>query len=305
MNESLAVIIVNYNSALECLNLIDEILKKTRISNKQIFLINNGSTDDSNDLFINNISSEINYVNNRQNSGFSGGVNIALKKITKKNFKYTLLLNSDIKFYDDFVEPLIHVLENDLKIGVVGPVIKNNSNNLFEIGGKINMYTGKVIMKTTQNLNKNFNTSVDWIVGAVMMFKNELIQEIGYFPEEYFLNYEETEWQFLVRKLGWKVCIVPNIVVEHDVHKSIDKIDNLQLYFMLRNKLIFESRNGNLLQKIFFFGTNHLRIWKLKMKLKESGSVVNLAVKDSKTGENSFLDGRLRKLNQIKVNSLK
>lgn len=300
--DNLAVIIVNYNSASSTIKLVNNLKSKTDIGSQQIFVVNNGSSDNSNIILSESLNPNVNYIDNVENLGFGGGVNTALHEINKLDFEFIAILNTDIDFDSNFFKPLITFLKDHDRVGVVGPVIKNKATSRYDVGGKINLYSGNTItnsLTSTKELQQkcvNEGIDVDWIIGAVMLFRTKVFLDVGFFPENYFLNYEETEWQLRVKRSGWRVNIVCSTIVEHAVHEVIDQIDNLQLYFMIRNKIIFEKRNASTFQKVVFFSTNTFRNLKLKHTLRGSQKVVDLAVQDSKTGNNSFIDGKLKNI---------
>lgn len=85
------------------------------------------------------------------------------------------------------------------------------------------------------------------------MFRKDLVNEIGYIPESYFLFYEETEWCLKVKRRGYKVVCLPNSKIYHKGSASVNNISGLSEYFMFRNRVVFVKRNANIIQKIYFY----------------------------------------------------
>jgi GT2 family glycosyltransferase len=56
---------------------------------------------------------------------------------------------------------------------------------------------------------------VDSVIGACMMVREEAMEEVGIFDEDYFVFLEETDWCFRMQKKGWKVYHVPDARVIH------------------------------------------------------------------------------------------
>jgi GT2 family glycosyltransferase len=56
---------------------------------------------------------------------------------------------------------------------------------------------------------------VDWIIGACMLVKRQVWQEVGGFDERFFMYAEETDWQLRMRKAGWLVHFLPTAQVTH------------------------------------------------------------------------------------------
>jgi GT2 family glycosyltransferase len=85
---------------------------------------------------------------------------------------------------------------------------------------------------------------VDYVAGACLLIRSELIKKIGLIPEEYFLFFEETEWCLKARRAGQKVVCVCDSLIYHKGSKSTEKVGGLQEYYMTRNQIIFEKRNA-------------------------------------------------------------
>ncbi|MDQ7034136.1 MAG: glycosyltransferase, partial [Anaerolineae bacterium] len=51
---------------------------------------------------------------------------------------------------------------------------------------------------------------VDFMLGATMMLRREVIQQTGMFDEQFFVYSEEVDWQWRIRKAGWRILCVPN-----------------------------------------------------------------------------------------------
>ena len=56
---------------------------------------------------------------------------------------------------------------------------------------------------------------VDWIVGACMLVRREVVEQVGGFDEAFFLYAEETDWQRRMRDGGWEIAFTPAAEVTH------------------------------------------------------------------------------------------
>jgi GT2 family glycosyltransferase len=56
---------------------------------------------------------------------------------------------------------------------------------------------------------------VDFVLGATMMLRREVIVETGMFDEQFFMYCEEIDWARRIRDAGWEVCCVPSAHVVH------------------------------------------------------------------------------------------
>ena len=56
---------------------------------------------------------------------------------------------------------------------------------------------------------------VDWIGGACMLVRREVVEQVGGFDERFFLYAEETDWQRRMRDGGWEIAFTPAVEVTH------------------------------------------------------------------------------------------
>jgi hypothetical protein len=56
---------------------------------------------------------------------------------------------------------------------------------------------------------------VDFVLGATMMLRREVIQQTGIFDEQFFMYCEEIDWAWRIHKAGWGVYCVPAAQVVH------------------------------------------------------------------------------------------
>jgi hypothetical protein len=63
--------------------------------------------------------------------------------------------------------------------------------------------------------DQNEPADVDWVPGAFSIFRRELLEEVGYFDENFFLYYEEVDLCRRIRAAGYRIRYWPDVVVMH------------------------------------------------------------------------------------------
>jgi GT2 family glycosyltransferase len=61
---------------------------------------------------------------------------------------------------------------------------------------------------------------VDWVSGAAMLIRREVVEQLGGLDEEYFLYFEETDFCRKAHSGGWSVAFVPGSCVMHNAGAS-------------------------------------------------------------------------------------
>ncbi len=224
-----SVVIISYNTrelTLRCLSELTEKLQKEALSH-EIWVVDNASTDGSIEA-IKREFPEVQIIASSKNLGFGPANNLAF---ARSHGRYFLLLNTDAFVHANAITQLIEFLEdpNHAKVGAVGPRLLNADDSLQPSCWKFPspLRAWLEALGVTWILNShpqwgNYNNwahdqtrSVDLVIGACMLVRREVYQEVGGFDEEFFFYAEETDWQYRMRKAGWDVFFVPDAQVTH------------------------------------------------------------------------------------------
>lgn len=264
-NDKVAIIILNWNSykdTLECLYS----LKSLTHNNFTVFLIDNDSTDGSfeklkktyleDSLF----NLDIEFIQSGANLGFAGGNNIGIRRAYDLGYQYFWLLNNDTIVTPNALDELVYEIKRDNNIGIVGSkILFYGTNKIWFAGGRLNQWTGNVIHVGEKEVDEgqyDDSKEVDYITGCSLLFKRAVLESIGYMKEDYFLYYEETDWNVRAKRKGWKIRLVPNSVISHKVSISSGGINNPSPYveyYIIRNAFIMIRRTQSKLKVIVAF----------------------------------------------------
>lgn len=213
----LAIVIINYKTKELTLKCLKSIFQSTPKINFDVWIVDNNSADNS----INAIKKDfpkINYIESKENLGFSGGNNLALRQAKAK---YYLLLNSDTEIIDGALDNLIEFTENS-DFGICSCKLLNPDGTFQPNGGElptpipllswlsgVDDIFGKLFkIKSYQSREEQYfknKKSVGWISGSVMLIKNEVIEKIGFLDDRIFMYGEDVEYCWRAKKAGFKV----------------------------------------------------------------------------------------------------
>jgi len=133
--------------------------------------------------------------------------------------KYIVFLNNDTQVQENWLKPLVDLMERDSKIGMAGSCLVYPDGRLQEAGG--------ILWKdgSAWNFGNGHNPAmpeyryvkdVDYISGAAIMIRHDLWNELGGFDETFAPAYcEDSDLAFSVRKKGYRVVYQPLSVVVH------------------------------------------------------------------------------------------
>lgn len=217
-----SVIIVNYNTRETTKKCLDSIFEYTKDILFEVILVDNASKDGSAEFFARD--SRINLIKSEINLGFGKANNLGLRYATGK---YIFLLNSDTLLLNNAIKEFYDAHENMGKnVACLGCILKaedgvseNNSYGIFPSLSTtwhniLYLYFrwGTKSLKFDDGHSSDFR--VDYIIGADLFIRREVIDHAGLFDPDFFMYFEESEMQFRYSKYGYESRIIrtPSII---------------------------------------------------------------------------------------------
>ncbi|MBQ6843139.1 MAG: glycosyltransferase family 2 protein [Agathobacter sp.] len=239
------IIILNYNNYQDTIECIKSV-KQINDTEYEILVVDNCSTNESYEVLKKEACENVKVIQTEKNLGYAGGNNVAIRYARKEGFDYICILNNDTIVDEKFLSTSIEYLENHSDVAFVGPIVLDYHHGFVQsTGGNVLVNRGE-----TRLLNHKVNREdvgleieCDFIVGACLVFKTALLDDIGLIPENYFLFYEESEWCYKARKKGYRNVCLNTTFILHKGSVSINQYEGLSAYLMARNRVIFFKRN--------------------------------------------------------------
>jgi len=227
---------------LECLRA----LSNSSYSNMEIVVVDNASTDGTSEA-IQKLYPYVKLMKLERNTGVTGGRN-AGARVAKGEF--ILFLDHDMIVDKQMVEELTKVIEADPSIGVAGPVIYyyDEPSKIWAAGTSISMTTGKVSFNTVNPDESGLISPFEvQVLPAAILTRKELLFQIGFFNDEFFAVYEDTDFCLRARDVGYKVLCVPDAKAWHRTPIAGEKQEIHLLgrsYYLARNRIIFMKKHA-------------------------------------------------------------
>lgn len=227
-----SVIIVNYHSEAELGRCLDSLGAQASSESLEIIVVDNSGTVAGSGL-PRRFSSVV-FVENPTNVGFAAASNrgLALAK-----GRHLLLLNPDTEVQDGAVAALVKHLEAHPEVGAVGPRLLDPDGSLQyscrRFPGYFTIFFGRYSFLTRLLPGNPFSArylyldwdhrsaaEVDWLSGACLMVRREVLDGVGPLDDGYFLFVEDMDWCRRIRDAGWRVEYVADAVVKHWIGAS-------------------------------------------------------------------------------------
>ena len=85
---------------------------------------------------------------------------------------------------------------------------------------------------------------VDYVTGACLLLRADAVRAVGLLPEDYFLYFEETDYNQQLAAAGWRLVVDSRARAVHHKRSSGDLPTPAYTYYMRRNKQLFARRMG-------------------------------------------------------------
>lgn len=235
----LSVIILSYNTkditrrCLQKVELAKAYCEKKLGSNIKIIVLDNASEDGSASM-IKQDYPNVKLIVSKENTGFSKGNNIAIKKT---NTPFVLLLNSDVYVQEDSLYKTVAYFRVNLNCDVLGTRLNYSDGRLQPSAGNlpypVNIITWILGLKSVlfvpafHPVKKSYFSKahrVGWIMGAFFAFRRKVFEKTSGFDENLFMHMDEIEWCKRIKKIGFKIWYVPQVEAIH-LHGASTKFD--------------------------------------------------------------------------------
>lgn len=255
----IAIVILNWNGK-KYLEKFLPLLVQFQTKDAEIVVADNASDDDS-VLFLRSNYPEIRIIINPFNEGFAKGYNLALKQIETE---YYILLNSDIEVTENWIKPVIDLMDSDPLIGACQPKIRSYLDpKKFEYAGAAGGFIDKYgypfcrgrIFQNIEEDHGQYDDQIEifWATGACMFVRARLFHDFGGFDEDFFAHMEEIDFCWRLKNAGYKIMYCPTSTVFHIGGGTLPKISWRKTYLNFRNNffLLYKNLPDDRLIKVF------------------------------------------------------
>lgn len=228
MTVDVSIIIVNYNTRAMTLQALESIFCSETDNCYEVILVDNSSSDDS-VASIRGLFPCVQIIENRSNVGFATANN---QGIRISSGRYVLLLNSDTRIERGTLQSIIEFMDEQPLAGASGckvllpdgqldPACKRGFptplTSLFYVSGVARLCPRSAVLNRYHmgHLSADDTNAVDAIVGAFMVVRRNVIDQVGLLDEEYFMYGEDIDWCYRIKQAGWQVYYYPQTQIMH------------------------------------------------------------------------------------------
>jgi GT2 family glycosyltransferase len=194
---------------------------------------------------------------NNGNPGYAVANNQAIRE---SRGRYVLLLNPDVILAPNALATAVQLMDAQPTVGIMGPRIvlpdgtldrpcrrsfKTPGTYFFMLVGLTRAFPrhprfGKYYLSW---LDEHQPVDVDAVIGAFLLIRREVIDEIGMLDERFYMYCEDEDWCFRAKQAGWRIRYEPGVLVTHYKGSSSAKRPRRMIYERHKAILQFHCKN--------------------------------------------------------------
>lgn len=229
----LSIIIVSWNVRELLANCLRSVLAQTGLK-LQVIVVDSASSDGSPELVAEQFP-QVGLLACQENVGFPRGNNLGLERA---NGRFILLLNPDTIVHGDALARMVSYLQQYPAVGVLGPQLLNDDGSVQSSRRRFPTL-GTAVFESTwlqpfapqavldhyyaRDVGDGETAVVEWVMGACLMTRQEVVAQVGGLDEAYFMYSEELDYCRRIHEAGWQVVYYPEAQVTHLSGKSSEQ----------------------------------------------------------------------------------
>ncbi|MFZ4456384.1 MAG: glycosyltransferase family 2 protein [Bacteroidales bacterium] len=248
--KKVAVVILNWNGEKLLKEFLPSVVAFTPNDLADVIVADNGSTDNSLSILKTDFPS-VQTIVLPENFGFAEGYNKALADLTHE---YVVLLNSDVRVTENWLESLVSYLDSHPEAAACQPKIRaHRSPEYFEHAGACGGYIdilgypfcrGRLITHVEKD-NSQYDTitPIFWATGACLFIRLDEYKEVGGLDGTFFAHMEEIDLCWRLNARGKEIVCIPQSTVYHLGAATLSVESPHKTYLNFRNNLLMLYKN--------------------------------------------------------------
>ena len=228
----LSVIIVSWNTQDLLRQCLESIFNQKVLCRYEVWVVDNNSADDT-VWMVQHRFPQAHLIVNEDNLGFGKAANMALEQAKGR---YQLLLNPDTLTSSGVLDKLVNFMDARSAVGIAGAQLLDENHKvqsscyafptlfltLVEALLLFRLFPSNPLFGRYRMTHWSYDQEreVDWLAGACLILRRELIDQIGLLDERFFMYSEDTDLCYRAHQAGWGVRYYPSAQMIHMENRS-------------------------------------------------------------------------------------
>jgi hypothetical protein len=236
MSACVHIVIVNYRTAeltIDCLRALST--QVPDLGGGHVVVVDNDSGDGSVEKLSAAIEREgwsgwTHVMPLDRNGGFAFGNNAGIRAAlaSPDHVDYVMLLNPDTVARKGAIKALVGFMDDHPRAGISGSLLENADGRMeysahrfhtplseLDDSARLSLLSRLLRRYAVSHRPRTMAHQCDWVSGASLIVRREVIEQVGLLDDGYFLYFEEADFCWRAKKAGWEVWYVPQSRVMH------------------------------------------------------------------------------------------
>jgi GT2 family glycosyltransferase len=227
-----SIVIVNYRTDDLLVKCLESLEKVGEFLQFEVIVVDNGGTVAAG--AVREGFPSVRLVTNPENVGFARAANQGIRLSRGRS---VLCLNPDTVVHEGALATMVGYLDTHPAVGAAGARLLESDGSLQyscrRFPGYLTIFFGRYAVLTRflpgnaasrdylyLDWDHRSVREVDWVSGACLIVRREVLDSVGGFDEGYFLFVEDMDWCRRIRDAGWSIVYLPDAVVTHHIGAS-------------------------------------------------------------------------------------
>lgn len=216
--------IVSFNTKDFLRDCLLNLLQRNYQNEVSFWVLDNNSSDGSAQM-VESEFPKVNLIKSNVNLGFAKGHNIIFKK---SQDDFVVLLNPDTRVSAEDIDEMVRFMQAHPQCGVASCRLSDFNNNLQSNGGdlpfglsliswlfNIDVLWALPIFHNTKEKYYQAEREVGWVGGTFTIIRKTVLEKVGFLNEDYFMYFEDVDFCYKVKKMGFSVMLNPRVLIKH------------------------------------------------------------------------------------------
>ena len=257
-------VVTNWNGGSRNLACIASLIEGG-LAPERIVFVDNASVDGSLEL-VRGAHPGLCFIENASNLGFAEGASVGAARALAGDCRAVFFVNNDVVLLPGCLEPLLAVLDEEPRVGLVGPrvLFQRERSRVWSAGGRVAWRSNVLTLMghgESDSPEWELEREVDFVCGCALLARREVLEEVGGFGSEWFAYFEDADLGLRARKAGWSSRVVGRAACLHDASASTGGGKNpRRKYMMGLNSVWFLRAHGSPMRWLRFFAFDVLSL---------------------------------------------
>jgi len=216
----LTIVVLTHNTCNLVVQCLENFYNQAVRLGWQVIVADNGSVDGTAHTITRKFPA-VELIRSEQNLGFAGGINLGLRQAVGQ---VIVLMNSDVLASAETLEAAARALLAQPGVGALSPLLRTPDGEPQPFAFGEDQSPGYLLRRGLRAIlglgpmhqwNVEHPIEVDWVSGACMLVRRDVVDQVGLLDERFFLYFEDNDWCLRMRKAGWRIVYDPRFEVLH------------------------------------------------------------------------------------------